>query len=151
MDMVGPEPPFDWYDEEWPFYTHPRYLPGSWLRGCRFNDTLLAGGAKILESTLEQSVIGIRTAMRKATVRRTLIMGAEDDPPPPGVPGAPPVGIGEGSLIQDAIIDLNARIGRNVRIVNKDGASEAEGESWMIRDGIVVVPKNSVIPDGTTI
>ncbi len=150
MDMVGPEPPFDWYDPEWPFYTHPRYLPGSRLRGCRFDDTVLAGGATIHESTLEQSVIGVRTTMNKATVRRTLIMGAEDDPPP-SPPGAPPVGIGEGTLIQDAIIDLNARIGRNTRIVNKDGVKEAEGDSWVIRDGIVVVPKNAVIPDGTTI
>ncbi len=150
MDMVLPEPPFDWYDQEWPFYTHPRYLPGSQLRGCRFNDTLLAGGATILESTIEQSVIGIRTTMNKATVRRTLIMGAEEDPPPV-VPGGPPIGIGEGSLIQDAIIDLNARIGRNVRIVNKDDVKEADGAVWVIRDGIVVVPKNASIPDGTTI
>jgi glucose-1-phosphate adenylyltransferase len=150
MDMVGPDPPFDWYDLDWPFYTHPRYLPGSRLRGCRFNDTLLAGGAMIHESTLDRSVIGIRTTMNKATVRRTLIMGAEDDPPP-SPPGAPEVGIGEGTLIQDAIIDLNARIGRNVRIVNKAGVTEADGDSWVIRDGIVVVPKNAVIPDGTTI
>lgn len=150
MDMVGPDPPFDWYDVDWPFYTHPRYLPGSLLRGCRFNDTVLAGGATIHESTLEQSVIGLRTRMSKATVRRTLIMGAEDTPPPSPA-GIPEVGIGEGSLIQDAIIDLNARIGRNVRIVNKDGLREAEGDSWVIRDGIVVVRKNGVIPDGTTI
>jgi glucose-1-phosphate adenylyltransferase len=95
-------------------------------------------------------VIGIRTTMSKATVRRTLIMGAEDYPPA-SPPGAPPVGIGEGTLIQEAIIDLNARIGRNVRIVNKAGVKEAEGESWVIRDGIVVVRKDAVIPDGTTI
>jgi glucose-1-phosphate adenylyltransferase len=150
MDMVGADPPFDWYDVDWPFYTHPRYLPGSLLRSCRFNDTVLAGGATIHESTLEQSVIGLRTRMSKATVRRTLIMGAEDTPPPSPA-GIPAVGIGEGSLIQDAIIDLNARIGRNVRIVNKDGLKEAEGDSWVIRDGIVVVRKNGVIPDGTTI
>ena len=54
-------------------------------------------------------------------------------------------------MIQDAIVDLNARIGRNVRIVNKEGVRDAEGPSWVIRDGIVVVPKNAVIPDGTTI
>ena len=77
-------------------------------------------------------------------------MRSQDDPPP-SPPGAPPVGIGEGTLIQDAIIDLNARIGRNTRIVNKDGVKEAKGDSWVIRDGIVVVPKNAVIPDGTTI
>ena len=150
MDMVSADPPFDWYDLDWPFYTHPRYLPGSLLRGCRFNDTVLAGGATIHESTLERSVIGLRTHMSKATVRRTLIMGAEDRPPPSPA-GIPPVGIGEGSLIQDAIIDLNARIGKNVRIVNKDGLKEAEGDSWVIRDGIVVVRKDGVIPDGTTI
>ena len=78
-------------------------------------------------------------------MRRTLIMGAEDGPPP-SPPGAPPVGIGEGTLIQDAIIDLNARIGRNARIVNKDGVKEADGDSWVIRDGIVVIPKNARDP-----
>ncbi len=150
MDMVRPDPPFDWYDPDWPFYTHPRYLPGSRLRGCRFNNSLLAGGATISESSIEESVVGIRTVMHKATVRRALIMGAEDAPPAAAA-GAPPVGIGEGSLIQGAIVDLNARIGRNVRIVNKGGIREAEGPSWVIREGIVVVPKNAVIPDGTTI
>ena len=62
-----------------------------------------------------------------------------------------PVGIGEGSLIQGAIVDLNARIGRNVRIVNREGVQEADGDGWVIRDGIVVVAKDTVIPDDTTI
>jgi len=77
-------------------------------------------------------------------------MGAEDFPVP-GPPGSPPVGIGEGSLIQNAIVDLNARIGRNVRILNKAGVEHADAEDWAIRDGIVVVPKNAVIPDDTVI
>jgi glucose-1-phosphate adenylyltransferase len=150
MDLVAPEPPFDFYDPAWPFYTHPRYLPGSRLVGCRFNNSVLSGGAIITESTIEQSVIGLRAVMNKATVRRTLFMGAEDHPPD-GPSGAPPVGIGEGTLIQNAIIDLNARIGRNVRIINKDAIKEAEGPGWVIHDGIVVVPKNGVVPDETTI
>jgi glucose-1-phosphate adenylyltransferase len=150
MDLVAANPPFDFYDPAWPFYTHPRYLPGSRLVGCRFNNSVLSGGAIISESTIEQSIIGIRTVMNKATVRRSLLMGAEDQPPE-GPPGAPPVGIGEGSLIQDAIVDLNARIGRNVRIINKQGIRDAEGPNWVIRDGIVVVPKNAIIPDETTI
>jgi glucose-1-phosphate adenylyltransferase len=150
MDMTEPSPPFDFYDQEWPFFTHPRYLPGSSLGGCRFNRSVLAGGAYIKDSSIEQSVVGIRTRMTKATVRRSLIMGAEDFPPA-GPPGSPPVGIGEGSLIQDAIIDLNARIGRKVRITNKKGVKEYEGDNYVIRDGIVVVPKDAVIPDGTTI
>lgn len=150
MDLCLPDPPFDFYDTHWPIYTHPRYLPGSRLSGCRFNNSVLAGGAIIDDSSIEESVIGIRTCMCKATVRRSLIMGAEDEPPP-GPPGAPPVGIGEGSLISNAIVDLNARIGRNVRIVNKAGVHEQNGDGWEIHDGIVVVRKNAVIPDGTTI
>ena len=150
MDLVAPDPPFDFYDNAWPFYTHPRYLPGSRLIGCRFNNSVLSGGAMITASTIEHSIVGIRAALNKATVRRALIMGAEDYPPE-GPPGAPPVGVGEGSLIQGAIIDLNARIGRNVRITNKQGVREAEGDGWVIRDGIVVVPKNAVIPDDSTI
>jgi len=150
MDMTRPNPPFDFYDSRWPILTHPRYLPGSRLSGCRFNRSVLAGGAIIADSSIERSVVGLRTRMVKATVRRSLIMGAEENPPP-GPRGAPPLGIGEGSLIQDAIIDLNARIGRNVRIVNKKQVREAEGRGWVIRDGIVVVPKAGVIPDGTTI
>jgi glucose-1-phosphate adenylyltransferase len=150
MDMTRSNPPFDFYDQEWPFYTHPRYLPGSSLTGCRFNRSVLAGGANISDSSIEESIVGIRTQMTKATVRRSLIMGAVDHPPA-GPPGAPPVGIGDGSLIQDAIVDLNARIGRNVRITNKDGVKEFEGDSYVVREGIVVIPKDAVIPDGTTI
>jgi glucose-1-phosphate adenylyltransferase len=88
--------------------------------------------------------------MMRATVRRSLIMGA-DPYPPAGPAGSPPLGIGEGSLIQDAIVDKNARIGRNVRITNKDGVAEADGSGWAIREGLVVVTKNAVIPDGAVI
>jgi glucose-1-phosphate adenylyltransferase len=83
-------------------------------------------------------------------VRRSLVMGA-DPYPPAGPPGSPPLGIGEGTLIDGAIIDKNARIGCNVRIANANGVAEAEGRGWAIREGIVVVTKNAVIPDGTTI
>jgi glucose-1-phosphate adenylyltransferase len=150
LDMCQPDPPFDFYDPSWPFLTHPRYLPGSRLSGCRFNRSVLAGGATIRDSSIEQSIVGIRANVTKATIRRSLIMGAEEDPPA-SPPGAPPVGVGEGSLIQDAIVDLNARIGRNVRIQNKKKLREAEGNDWVIRDGVVVVLKDGVIPDGTTI
>jgi glucose-1-phosphate adenylyltransferase len=150
MDMIHPNPPFDFYDQDWAFFTHPRYLPGSSLTGCRFNRSVLAGGASISESSIEESVIGIRSRLTKATIRRSLIMGIVDHPPV-GPPGAPPVGIGEGSLIQDAIVDLNARIGKNVRIANKQGVKNFEGDGYVIREGIVVVPKDAVIPDGTTI
>jgi glucose-1-phosphate adenylyltransferase len=88
--------------------------------------------------------------IRKSTIRQSLIMGA-DAYPPEAPPNAPPVGIGEGSIIEKAIIDKNARIGREVRILNERKILEAEGSGYVIREGILVVPKNAIIPDGTTI
>jgi glucose-1-phosphate adenylyltransferase len=150
MDLVRVDPPFHFNDPEWPFYTHPRYLPGSNLNAVRINRSIVSEGTTLEESTVESSIIGVRTTMMRATVRRSLIMGA-DPYPPAGPPGSPPLGIGEGSLIQDAIVDKNARIGRNVRITNKDGVAEADGNGWAIREGLVVVTKNAVIPDGAVI
>lgn len=150
MDMCQTRPPFDWYDGEWPFYTHPRYLPGSRLRSCQFNDSVLAGGATIDDSNVERSVIGLRTRMNEATIKNSLIMGAEDFPQPSPA-GAPPVGIGPGTVIENAIVDLNARIGKNVKITNAANVQDAEGENYVIRDGIVVIPKEAVLPDGTVI
>lgn len=150
LDLLEPKTPFDFYDPSWPFFTHPRYLPGSRLTDCRFRRTILAGGSIISESTVEESVVGVRTTMRGATVRRSLIMGG-DPPEETHRPGLPPVGIAHGSVIENAIIDKNVRIGRDVRIVNAAGLEQGEGPYHVIRDGIVVIPKNTVVPDGTTI
>src|SRR6185295_5876928 len=98
----------------------------------------------------ENSIIGIRTVIRDSTVRRSLIMGADPWPADAG-PEAPPVGIGRGCLVENAIVDKNVRIGKNVRIVNEAGVKEADGPGHAIRDGIVIIPRNTVIPDGTVI
>ncbi len=150
MDLVRPKPPFNFNDPGWPFYTHPRYLPASRINGCRFDRTILAEGGVLVDSHFEDSVVGIRSVIRKATVRKSLLMGA-DAYPPEAPPGSPPVGIGEGTVIENAIVDKNARIGREVRVTNQRGLREAEGPNWVIRDGILVIPKNAIIPDGTTI
>ncbi|HEV8337591.1 MAG TPA: sugar phosphate nucleotidyltransferase [Candidatus Polarisedimenticolia bacterium] len=150
MDLLQPNPPFSFNDPGWPFYTHPRYLPASRITGCRFERTVLAEGGVLVDSTFEDSIIGIRSVIRKATIRQSLIMGS-DAYPPEAPPNAPPVGIGEGSVIEKAIVDKNARIGREVRILNQRNILEAEGSGYVIREGILVVPKNAVIPDGTTI
>ena len=149
MDLVKPEPPFSFHDRTWPIYTRPRYLPGARLSGCRFNHVVLGEGSRIVDSEVEDAVIGLRSDIRGAKIRRALVMGVDSHYP--DFPGAPPVGIGEGSEIRDAIIDKNARIGRRVRILNQAGVQDADGEGWAIREGIVVVPKSSIIPDGTVI
>ncbi len=149
MDLVSERPPFDFYDPEWMVYTHPRYLPGSRLDEVRMARCVIADGVTLERSTLAQSIVGVRAVVRGATVTRSLVMGADDDYPE--VPGAPPAGIGEGSVVTDAIIDKNARIGRNVRISGGPGRPDAEGRGWVLRDGIAVVEKNAVLPDGTRI
>jgi glucose-1-phosphate adenylyltransferase len=149
MDLVQPDPPFTFHDPAWPFYTRPRYLPGARLHDSGFDATLLGDGSLVENSRVVSSVIGLRGVVRGADIERTLIMGVDSHYP--DAPGAPPVGVGEGTVIRSAIVDKNARIGRNVRILNEGGLQEAEGDGWCIRDGIVVIPKNAVIPDGTVI
>jgi glucose-1-phosphate adenylyltransferase len=150
MDLVRFDPPFSFHDREWPIYTRPRHLPGARLDRCCFTNVLLGDGSRVTNSTVESSVVGLRSNVTGAKLKRALVMGI-DSHYPQAPPGSPPVGIGEGTQIENAIIDKNARIGRNVRIVNAGGLEEADGEGWAIRDGIVVVPKNAIIPDGTVI
>ena len=150
MDLVSTTPPFDFYDPSWPFYTHPRYLPGARVNNTSFQHSILSEGSSVEDSRVRDSIIGVRTSARGCEIERSLIMGV-DPHPPAGSLQSPPLGIGEGSVIRNAIIDKNARIGRNVRIENLQGLSTAEGPGWVIREGLVVVPKNAEIPDGTVI
>jgi len=149
MDLVRPSPSFDFYDPEWRIYTRPRYLPGSRIRQSRIDRSIVAAGCVVADSDIEESIVGLRAIAYGATVRRTLLMGVDETYPDRA--SAPPIGIGPGSRIENAIIDKNARIGRDVQLVNTQGVSEAEGDGWVIREGIIVVPKNGVVPDGTVV
>jgi len=150
MDLVKFNPPFSFHDRDWPIYTRPRHLPGARIDGCDFTRVLLGDGSRVVNTTVEDSVIGLRANISGATLKRTLVMGV-DNYYPEAPDDAPPVGIGEKSVIENAIIDKNARIGRGVKILNTEEVQEADGDGWAIRDGIVVIPKNSIIPDGTEI
>jgi glucose-1-phosphate adenylyltransferase len=150
MDLILPEAPFDFYDHDWPFFTHPRYLPGSRVTNCSVYRSVIADGNILSDCELSETVIGVRSIIRDAKVRRSLVIGA-DRRHMGSYPGIPPVGIGRGSVIENAIIDKNVRIGRNVQILNEAGVQDGECPYAVIRDGIVVVPHNTVIPDGTVI
>jgi glucose-1-phosphate adenylyltransferase len=150
MDLVRSIPDFSFHDAAWPFYTRPRFLPGALLQQCQFDHAMLGEGSRLEGATISHSVIGIRSSVVGATLDHVLLMGV-DSHYPAGGPQAPPVGVSAGSVIRNAIIDKNARIGRDVRIVNEKGIKEADGDQWFIRDGLVVIPKNAVIPDGTVI
>nr|HPJ99962.1 glucose-1-phosphate adenylyltransferase [Candidatus Hydrogenedentota bacterium] len=108
-------------------------------------------GSRIEDATITDSIIGIRTIVgRGVVINRSIIMGEdffEEECPP----GRIPIGIGEGTHIEGAIVDKNTRIGRNVRIYAADALPDQIGDGWAIRDGIVVILKGAEIPDGTVI
>ncbi|MBI4525001.1 MAG: glucose-1-phosphate adenylyltransferase [Deltaproteobacteria bacterium] len=154
-----PNPPFSFYDEKAPIYTRPRYLPPTKLLECNVIESMVGEGCILRECTVKRSVIGIRSRIETGcTIDNALLMGSDFYESPTErlqalESGKVPLGIGANTIIQRAIVDKNARIGRNVQIVNKDGVKESNREDlgFMIRSGIVVVIKNATIPDGSVI
>jgi len=157
LALCQPVPPFDFYDAARPVYTHPRFLPATKVEQCTVRNALISEGSIVVGAELERSLVGIRSRVAKgARIRESLLLGADfyetlDEIARAAGRGLPPMGIGEDTLIERAIVDKNARIGRGVRIVNEAGEQNRDGEGWFIRDGIVVIPKHGVIPDGTVI
>jgi glucose-1-phosphate adenylyltransferase len=150
-------PPFDFYDAARPVYTHPRFLPATKVESCTVRSSLVSEGCILVGAEVERAVIGIRSRVgRGAKVRQSLLLGADyyetlDEIDRMRARAHPPLGVGEDSVIERAIVDKNTRIGRGVRIVNEAGEREKDGKDYFIRDGIVIVPKDAVIPDGTVI
>ncbi|WP_016948852.1 glucose-1-phosphate adenylyltransferase [Anabaena sp. PCC 7108] len=154
-----PLPPFSFYDEKAPIYTRARYLPPSKLLNCQITESMIGDGCILKNCRIQHSVLGVRSRIESGCViEESLLMGA--DYYQPSVErqcslevGDIPVGIGTDTIIRRAIIDKNASIGHDVKIINKDNVQEAERESqgFYIRSGIVVVLKNAVIQDGTII
>jgi glucose-1-phosphate adenylyltransferase len=157
LALCQPVPPFDFYDAARPVYTHPRFLPATKIERCSVSQSLVSEGSILIGAEVENSLVGIRSRIaRGASVRESLLVGADfyeslDELGRAAARGLPPVGVGEGAVVERAIVDKNARIGAGVRIVNQAGHAEHDGEGYFIRDGIVVVAKDAVIPDGTVI
>jgi glucose-1-phosphate adenylyltransferase len=154
-----PQPPFSFYDEKAPIYTHSRYLPPTKLLDSHVVESMVGEGCILKECMVKRSVIGIRSRIEAdCVIDNALLMGADYYESPAErlkylACGKVPLGVGENTVIQRAIVDKNARIGRNVRIVNQDHVVEATREEmgFVIRSGIVVIIKNATIPDGTVI
>jgi glucose-1-phosphate adenylyltransferase len=157
LALTGPRPAFSFWDAHRPIYTHPRFLPATKVESCDIAESLISEGCFIEKSRIERSVIGIRSRIASGVrIRHSLILGADlyesgPDMERAGLDGSPPIGIGPESVIENAIVDKNARVGRGVRIVNEKGEKERDAANYFIRDGIVCIPKNAIIPDGTVI
>ena len=157
LDMAKPDTPFDFYSPDRQIYTRARFLPASEMSGANLKNVLLTDGCRIEDALIRDAVIGLRSIIGSdVTIRSTVIMGAdfyetERDRVENLRLGRPNVGIGDNSVIERAIIDKNARIGRHVHIRAIPDRPDVENENWVARDGIVAVPKNAIIPDGTVI
>ncbi len=159
IELTQENPPFDFMSGDRPIFTRPRYLPCSRLMGVTVKNSLISDGCVIgTGSVIEDSVIGVRAQISEnVTIKNCYIMGADSFEPRKlkemnSRGSRPDVGIGAGSHIENAIVDKNARIGKNVRIVNAQGVEESEeSPHYVIRDGIVVIPKFTIVQDGTTI
>lgn len=154
-----PNPAFSFYDEKFPIYTRPRYLPPSKLLDTQVTQSIIGEGSMLRACSIHHCVLGVRTRVEDEVVLQdTLVMGADyfesgEERAVLRERGGTPIGVGQGSTVKRAIIDKNVRIGRNVTIVNKDHVEEADRPElgFYIRNGIVVVAKNVTITDGTVI
>jgi glucose-1-phosphate adenylyltransferase len=152
LALTSKTPPFKFVDANAPIYTHARFLPPTRVDGATIKACLIADGCEIdTGANIEGSVIGLRYRIGKnAQIKNSILMGADRyyEYAPNG--HLPPVGIGEGSRIEGAIIDKNCRIGKNVTIRLPDSSVENAdfGDSVVVRDGVIVVKKDAVIPDG---
>ena len=147
LELTWPVPPLDLYNPRFPIYTHPRFLPGSKITDCDIEETILCDGSVISGSRVRSAIIGVRAHVRSgAEIEESVVMGATDF----GSSGEG-IGIGEGCRLRRAIVDLDASIGEGSQLLNEAGVEEAEGESYAIRDGIIVVPRGARIPPGTVI
>lgn len=156
LQLAKPNPPFDFTSKDSPIFTRSRSLAPSRFNGATIRDSLIADGCRIESgAVIENSVIGLRCRIGKnVVIRNAVVMGhdfyQEDDEVAADVAaGRPPLGIGDGTVIERAIVDKNVRIGRNVRIVNeREVRDRADDGNAAICDGITCVVKDAVLPDG---
>src|SRR5215510_9020965 len=159
LDMTSAIPPFNLFDAEAPLFTRARYLPPSKMDNCEIRDSIISDGCIINGAKINRCVVGLRSRVGEgAHIDAAYVMGADyyqtlEDMLGDREAKRPRIGVGEGTVIRRAIIDKNARIGANVKLLNEAGVENADGPNgtYYIRDRIIIVPKNSLVPDGTVV
>ena len=158
LDLGSPYPKFNLYDQDNPLYTHRRDLPPTKLNSSTLKNSIASEGSILTDAYITRSLIGIRTIIESgATLEEVYTMGAdayetEEQKEANRKAGIPNYGIGEGTMIRGAIIDKNARIGKGCRIgIDNRNRKDGDYDGYMIREGIIIILKGAVIPDGTSI
>jgi len=155
LSLTDPLPEFDLYRREKPIYTRPRFLPASKVNQCEIHNSIICEGCMIEGCRIDRSIIGIRSRMSPGVnLKNVVMMGADnyqtlEEIEEDKQSRSPSIGIGVNSLIENAIIDKNARIGDNVVLVNERKIQSGVYDGFEVNDGIIVVLKNSIIPSGT--
>jgi glucose-1-phosphate adenylyltransferase len=149
LDLTNVVPEYSFFEPESPIYTHPRFLPGSKINGATLRQAIISDGCIISDAHLERCVVGIRSVIQSgATIRNSIVMGADYFELEQTDSSKLPIGIGRNCVIDRAIIDKNARIADGVVITPEGKPPNLDSDNYFIRDGIVVIPKDAVIPAG---
>jgi glucose-1-phosphate adenylyltransferase len=156
LQLAAPNPPFDLASATAPIYTRTRSLPPTRADGVTIRHSLMADGCVIGDdSVIENSVVGLRCRIgRNVTIRNSVIMGADYYESPEQLAanrsyGRPPIGIGDGAVIEGAIVDKNCHIGAGAQVIGDPRQIERiSGDAWEMLDGLLVIPKNAVLPQG---
>lgn len=159
LDLAAPLPKFNFFNTEAPIYTRSRYLPPSKVHNCDIDNSMLSEGCILNGVYARNSIIGLRSRIDKGVrLENVILMGADyfeslDDLSANTARNIPHIGIDENTVIRRAIVDKNTRIGKNVQLVNSRGVDSEDGPNgeYYIREGIIIVPKNATIPDGTIV
>lgn len=155
LDLVAELPRFNFFDMTSPIFSRPRYLPGSKINGAAIDHAIVSDGCIINRSSISQSIIGLRSIVGEGSfLRRVVAMGCDYYETQESIAqherdGLPRLGIGRNCRIENAIIDKNARIGDNVVLSPEGKPDKVDGPCYFIRDGIVIVPRNGVVPHNT--
>jgi len=157
LDVTNELPRFNFFDMAAPIFSRPRFLPGSKINGAQIDHAVISDGCIINRAVITHSIVGLRTIVGSGTVlNRVIVLGSDYYESIESIvehekAGKPPIGIGTNCRIENTIVDKNARIGNNVVISPAGKPDKVDHANYFIRDGIVIIPKNGVIPHGMVI
>jgi glucose-1-phosphate adenylyltransferase len=157
LDVTNELPRFNFFDMAAPIFSRPRFLPGSKINGAQIDHAVISDGCIINRAVITHSIVGLRTIVGSgAVLNRVIVLGSDyyeslDSIVEHEKAGKPAIGIGTNSRVENTIVDKNARIGNNVVISPVGKPDKVDHPNYYIRDGIVIIPKNGVIPHGMVI
>ena len=157
LDVTSELPRFNFFDMSAPIFTRPRFLPASKINGAQIDHAIVSDGCIINRARITHSIVGVRSILNDGSdLARTIMLGCDyyeslDSIQRNEAAGKPRIGIGHNTRIENAIIDKNARIGSDCVISPAGKPENVDHELYYIRDGIVIIPKNGIVPHGTVI